>query len=479
MQIIRMIGSLALVCGIVTGAFATDTSITFSGHTFVNKGLIAIGRLPSNLRDKFGETLGSGSALAVEPESWRRIGEAYEGSFLLLPDRGYNAAGTTNYRPRVNRITLRVTPGTGIMSTVSDTIMLTDAMEAPLTGLDPESDGLRKASGGFPDLPQGTNGRVALDSEGIVPLADGTFFISDEYGPYIYRFSGGGKMLSVIQPPVAFLPVRKGTLHFGSNNPGPGGIAPVPPNPDTGRQNNQGFEGVTMTPDGKKLIALLQSATRQDGGDAPESRHNTRALVYDITNQTQPFLRAEYVVPLPRFVNASGATVVAAQSEFFALSDTLFLMIARDSGNGYGQKSAKSLYRSIELVDIGQATNIAGSAFDSVKPVAPKGVLDSSIKPADVRPFIDINDAAELSKFGLHNGEPNDRNNLSEKWEGLTLVSALDPDHPRDFFLLVVNDNDFLTTDGFQVGAPYKSENAADVDTMFLAYRVTIPALQR
>ena len=474
-----MVGGVALVCGFFSGAWAADTSITFSGHSFVNKGLIAVGRLPSNLRDKFGETLGSGSAMAVEPESWRRIGEAYEGSFLLLPDRGYNAAGTTEYRPRVNRIILRVTPGTGIAAAVTDTIMLTDAMGAPLTGLDPEVDGLRKAAGGFPDLPQGMNGRIALDSEGIVPLADGTFFISDEYGPFIYRFSGEGKMLSAIQPPEAFLPMRKGSVHFGSNNPGLGAKAPVPPNPDTGRQNNQGFEGLTLTPDGKKLIALLQSATRQDGGDATETRHNTRALVYDISNPAQPLLRAEYVVPLPRFMNASGATLVAAQSELLALSDTIFLMIARDSGNGYGQKSAKSLFRSIELVDIGQATNIAGSAFDSAKPVAPKGVSDASIKPADVRSFIDINDAAELSKFGLHNGEPNDRNNLSEKWEGLTLVSALDSAHPRDFFLLVVNDNDFLTTDGFQVGAPYKSENGADVDTMFLAYRVTIPALAR
>ena len=40
---------------------------------------------------------------------------------------------------------------------------------------------------------------------------------------------------------------------------------------------------------------------------------------------------------------------------------------------------------------------------------------------------------------------------------------------------MVVNDNDFLTTNGFQVDASYKAENGVDVDTMMLAYRVTLP----
>ena len=63
---------------------------------------------------------------------------------------------------------------------------------------------------------------------------------------------------------------------------------------------------------------------------------------------------------------------------------------------------------------------------------------------AATQPFIDINDHAELAKFGLHNGPPQDRNNLGEKWEAMGLVPALDPTHPRDVFLLVANDNDFL-----------------------------------
>jgi hypothetical protein len=127
------------------------------------------------------------------------------------------------------------------------------------------------------------------------------------------------------------------------------------------------------------------------------------------------------------------------------------------------------------LVDTDGATNIAGSAFDGPTPVAPKGVLDASVQPATLTPFIDLNDNGQLNRFGLHAGEPNDRNNLSEKWEAMTLVSALDPAAPDDYFLFVANDNDFITQDGFQVGAPYKDASGADVDTMLLVYRVTLP----
>src|SRR5262249_10595805 len=82
--------------------------------------------------------------------------------------------------------------------------------------------------------------------------------------------------------------------------------------------------------------------------------------------------------------------------------------------------------------------------------VAPNGKLVDGVVPATLTRYIDINEAAELQKFGLHNGEPNDRNNLSEKWEGMALVPALDPANPNDYFLFVTNDNDFITQNGWQ-----------------------------
>jgi hypothetical protein len=54
------------------------------------------------------------------------------------------------------------------------------------------------------------------------------------------------------------------------------------------------------------------------------------------------------------------------------------------------------------------------------------------------------------------------------------LVTALDTDHPRDFFLFVANDNDFMTQRGFLAGAPYRDASGVDLDTMFLVFRVTL-----
>jgi hypothetical protein len=482
--------TLAILVATAPGAALAENSVTVGGVTLVNKGRVAVGRIPASQRDKFGETFGSGSGMAIDPASWTRDGDSYKGSLWLLPDRGYNVVGTTDYRARLNTISIQLTPTapgatppagheqSGVVAKLADTMLLTDDKGADTTGLDP-LDGIRAPDGNMPLLPQASNGKVSLDNEAIVRLPDGSMFISDEYGPYIYRFSADGRMMSATPPPAALIPMRNGAANFASNNAGPGETAPDPKDPTSGRQNNQGLEGMAMTPDGKFLIAVLQSATRQDGGDSGKTRENTRALVYDAADLSHLKLVHEYVVPLPVFTDDKGKRTIAAQSEIVALSPQIFLMLARDSGNGYGVKGDKSLYRSIEVVDVSNATDIAGTAFDLEKPIAPKGMLDPSVKAATRTPFIDINDSADLGRFGLHNGAPNDRDNLSEKWEAMSLASVLDPDRPDDYFLFVANDNDFLTQDGYQVGASYKGEGGADVDTMFQVFEVTLPGLAK
>lgn len=475
----------ALVIGTTLSQPVGPAAAESAPSGFVNKGMVGIGRLPADMKDKFGETLGSGSGMAVDIKSWTKTADGYSGIFYILPDRGYNVEGTTDYRARLNKVSVKLKPiegaatssaaaeGNAITLKVEDTILLTDAAGEPMSGLDPSEGGVKPAAGTMPPLPQTVNGRVALDPEAIVLLADGSFFVSDEYGPYIYHFSAAGKMISAIRPPDAVIPKRKGKDHFSANAPGTGAPKPDPANPETGRQNNQGFEGLALTPDGKHLVTILQSATRQDGGDKPETRNYTRIFYYDITNPDQAKLVRHYVVSLPVF-DADGKKRIAAQSELLALDESRFLLLCRD-GNGFGTKNAESVYRKVEVLDITGATNLVGGKYDGVTPLAPGGKLEADVVPAKLTPFVDINDNAQLAKFGLHNGAPNDRTNLSEKWEGMGLVPALDPANPNDFFLMVVNDNDFLTTNGFQVGAPYKSENGVDVDTMMLAYRVTLP----
>ncbi len=480
MHLIRSVAFLSLLAFVLPG-WAAPASIEFHGQTYVNHGLVGVGRLPANLRDKFGETFGSFSAMAFRPGSWRRAPDgSSSGTLIGQPDRGYNIDGTTNYTPRFNEIAVHFTPvpaGSAtqhqVELTLTDTVRYAETDGTPLTSLDPTPAGSGTRTG-FPPLPVAHNHRVSLDAEGIATHPDGTHWVSDEYGPYLYKFSAKGILLAAIRPPEAFIPKRNGHDSFSSNSPGKGQPAPSPSEPETGRQNNQGLEGLSLSPDGHTLFALLQSATRQDGGDGNTSpRQHTRLLAYDVTTAT-PKLTGEYILTLPTHP-AGSAPRVAGQSEICAISATRLLVLARDSA-GHGGKKPASVYRQILLYDLAGATNLAGTPYDSpATPVAPHGVLATGIVPAARAEFIDLNDAAQLAKFGLHNGPADDANNLSEKWEALALVPALDPAAPNDWFLFVGNDNDFITQSGFQDGVAYKDASGVENDTMVLVYRLTLP----
>jgi len=476
--------AIAAVVFAVPAAMAVEAqSVTFEGAAFVNQGLVGVGRVPADAKDKLGDTLGGlGSGMVADLSTWKRDGDKYTGVFYMLPDRGWNTEGTVDFPGRLQKFSIEFTPYNGseaapqtqLKLNYDDAILLHEADGKPTTGLDATD--VRKAAGGLPDLPS-AGGKISVDNEGVVLAADGSFWISDEYGPYIYHYTAAGTLLGAIQPPEAFIPMRNGAENFASNNPPKGGAEPKPKNPELGRQNNQGFEGLAMSKDGKQLYALLQSATIQDGGEGGSSpkRFNTRFLAYDISDAQQPKLTAEYVVQLPRFKDAKGKQLVAAQSEIHALDDHRFLVIARDSGHGQGLKDTDSVYRSIDLFDTTGATNIAGTDFDKTKPVAPGGELDAAVTPAKYGRFIDMNDNTQLGRFGLHNGGANDTNALYEKWEGMALLPVLDDAAPNDYFLVVASDNDFITQNGSMQGNAYKDSSGANVDSVVLVYRISLP----
>ena len=142
-----------------------------------------------------------------------------------------------------------------------------------------------------------------------------------------------------------------------------------------------------MSPDGKSLFTLMQSATRQDGGQNPSTRRLARLLHYTISKDKQTYhprnnrngsqrrkrnnlppvmeYAAEYVVPLPTFTDPTGKQLVAAQSEIHFLSNTQFLVLPRDSGRGRGYSDSQSIYRHVDIFDISSATNVKGSSHDS------------------------------------------------------------------------------------------------------------------
>jgi hypothetical protein len=482
-----------LPVALLVGATAASAqSVSFQGQTFVNKGLVGTARVPSNGVDKYGDTVSIGSSMAVLPGSWHKRGDgSFIGRFLMLPDRGWNTQGTIDYAGRLHRYEAILNPyyGTTPVATqdqLSMTYKTSNLFHEPhknTTGLD--ALGVRPASGNLPPLPIGPNGHITVDDEGLVYPGDGTMWISDEYGPYVYHYTASGKLLSVIRPPEAFIPKRLSNGvpvdDFSANAP-PQGQSYDKGNPVSGRQNNQGAEGLAISPDGKTLFILIQSALIQDlnatsAATIKVTRRNARMLAYDISGAT-PTLTGEYVVQLPQY----STNLTAAQSELHALNDHQFLVLARDSGNGHGAAGATSLYRSVDLIDISGATNIANTAYDLPQnPVAPNGVLNPSITPVAYQPFVNVNDSTQLAKFGLHNGPTNDSTNLNEKWEAMAILPVFDKQNPNDYFLVLASDNDFITQDGHMptAGIPtYADASGVNNDSLMLVYRVTLPTYQ-
>src|SRR6476660_5996679 len=95
---------------------AGDVSASLGHTTFVNHGLVGVGRVSASALDSFGETFGSVSSLQITNWAGNPAG-GYTGTFNVLPDRGYNnnnAGGFfSNYAARIQTVSFRFTPYTG------------------------------------------------------------------------------------------------------------------------------------------------------------------------------------------------------------------------------------------------------------------------------------------------------------------------------------------------------------------------------
>ncbi|WP_404711959.1 esterase-like activity of phytase family protein [Sphingomonas sp. MMS24-J13] len=471
--------------------------VTLGGQRFINHGLVGAGRLSAETRDFAGETLGSFSSMAVDRAAWRRLPDGnYSGRIWTLPDRGPNdvgsVVGTMNYRNRINTFTIRFRPYTGTAdlppSTASQSqlqlspaggMILTDAAGVPMTGMDPGSNVVERDGIPLPVVATGgAAGRFSLDSEGLAVARDGSIYVSDEYAAAIYHFDTHGRRLSTIPAVPALMPRTKGAIDFNSAKAG-----------DSGRRNNQGLEALSITPDGNRLITILQSATVQDtAGRDQATRNVTRILVYDISKQPAPPRPiAHYVLELPIYTEAGDGTPpdrTAAQSEMVALSDHQFLVLARDGiGRGSTASTSKTpVVKSILLVDTTGATNLAGTRYETdIMPVARAGKVVEGIVPVRSVELINMLAPAQLRRLGMNlDTLPSTPTTLSEKQEAMGLLPALDPKAPDDYFLLVGNDNDFEAKDGLVDGVHFDASlkgphGSGANDNVILVYRLTLP----
>ncbi|MCG8922316.1 esterase-like activity of phytase family protein [Lentzea sp. CC55] len=150
-----------------------------------------------------------------------------------------------------------------------------------------------------------------LDVESITRGADGTYWMGDEFGPYLLHFDRAGRLMS---PPV----------------PLPGVRAPENPagNPNLG--GSKGFEGITLSPDGKRINALLEGTV---AGDAPGT---LRLNEFDVASGAFTGTTWKYRLEDPNF----------AIGDAIAVDANRLLVIERDSAQG-----ADAIVKRVHLAD--------------------------------------------------------------------------------------------------------------------------------
>jgi hypothetical protein len=398
-----------------------------------------VGRVPANSFDRVGphndqDTLGGFFSSMVFDQSTTRLtksknkGKSYGGTLYALPDRGFGD-GLQDYKPRFQEFRIEIAPHYGpgpaaqdqIELKLKDTVLLTYNGGTNFTGFDPNP-----ANQDFPfsfagGVTVGTvttpaslgEGRASIGSEGIVLMSDGSFYVSDEYGPLIYHFSRKGEFLGTLTPPPALVPKAGATFGSRTNDFGASTISGG--NPVSGRRDNRGLEGLTATPDEKRLVAFLQSPTIQDNGNGI----NTRMLFFDIApgSITHGTVVEEYVYSLnvtdQTAANPTEGKKSTLVCEVHAINEHQFLALERDGyGRGKIDPGLDTLvpqFKSVMVVDVEGATNIARSGYDLEKGAPGQLALPSGAIPAgsDLIPvtkqvLVNLLDTAQLSKYGLN-----------------------------------------------------------------------------
>ncbi|MCO5971132.1 esterase-like activity of phytase family protein [Actinoallomurus soli] len=271
-----------------------------------------------------------GSALAPVP--------GHRDEFYGLTDRGPNVDGPNGtkilplpgFTPAIGRFRLK--DGTAVLER---TIPLRAADGTPYNGrVNPQAttgETLTDLDGNT--LAPSANG---YDSEGLVAMRDGSFWVSDEYGPFITHFDRDGRAIERLSPFDGSLPRELAN-----------------------RVPNKGMEGLTLTPDGRTLVGIMQSALQQPDLTAKTKNVTTlRIVTYDLRTRATH----EYVYLLDDPKTNSGAV-----SEITALSGTRFLVDERD---GNPEPGAYKRLFTIDLsgaTDVGPRASVPGAGYDAAK----------------------------------------------------------------------------------------------------------------
>ncbi|MBN1173198.1 MAG: esterase-like activity of phytase family protein [Micromonosporaceae bacterium] len=367
---------------------------------------------------------GFGSSLAPVPGTSK--------AFYGLTDRGPNVATPSGLRieplpdfvPTIGRFRL-ARNGRAVLER---TIPLHDPSGTPLSGRlnSAASTGETIVDLQGNPLPADTSG---YDAEGLVALPDGTFWVSDEYGPFITHFDASGRELKRLAPQSGALPAELAR-----------------------RTPNRGMEGLTVTPDGSTLVGIMQSPLAQDDQGTNPAVTPVRVVTYHLrTGSTQEYL---YLLDNP----ATNAGVV---SEITALSSTRFVVIERDGL--FPPTAVKRLWR-IDLsgaTDVGPLARvpgttyrgdaggllIAGHTIEGLVGVQDTATATATLLAAGIRPvakslFLDLTSL-------LADLDPKSQVFSHDKVEGLVVLD-------RGRRVLLSNDSDFGLADLLADDQPYQ-----------------------
>jgi hypothetical protein len=248
-----------------------------------------------------------------------------------------------------------------------------------------------------------------LDPEGVRLGRDGSVYLSDEYGPFLWQFDRKGTVRKRLTVPDRFRPAK----------PGPTPRDELPPKNSRGRQPNRGLEGLAITPDGTKLLASLQSPLIPEGLDRDNKRVGLNARLLEVTLKDGSTRELVY----------SLENETLGLNEILAISATRYLVIERDGLEG---KEAK--FKRLFVIDTSRSSDV--SKVD----LLPLKRLPETIAPVSKKPFLDLLDP----KWKLAGVD------FPEKIEGL----AFGPDLPDGRRLLIVTaDNDFIDTKPLRIWA--------------------------
>ncbi len=152
------------------------------------------------------------------------------------------------------------------------TLPLLDGQDRPISGLPIPSNEMVEIEPayGLDGAPLGTDASGA-DTESIVALKDGTFWIGDEYGPSLLKVASDG---SVIR---RWAPEGLEAAMAGAGYP----VEGVMPRIAARRRLNRGFEALAISPDERWLYVAFQSALAHPGEAAHPRGHASRIWKLD------------------------------------------------------------------------------------------------------------------------------------------------------------------------------------------------------